>query len=195
MKKKKWYDYLWIYTPIYLLLGMFNILFAWLGMIEFAIPLGIAVIKGNKTFCHRYCGRGQFFDLLGNKLKLSRQKQPPKFLSSKLFRYTFLIFFMSMFIMMIYSTYQVFAGTKNMTQIITLLWSLKIPWMFAYQGTVYSPGVAQFAFGMYSMMLTSSVLGFLTMLIYRPRTWCVYCPMGTMTQAICQIRNRGNNDE
>ena len=47
--------------------------------------------------------------------------------------------------MMIYSTYQVFAGTKNMTQIVTLLWSVKIPWMFAYQGTVYSPGVAQFA--------------------------------------------------
>ena len=73
-KKKHWCDYLWIYTPIYLALGMFNILFAWLGMIEFLIPLCLALFGGEKVFCNRYCGRGQLFDLLGNKLKLSRKK-------------------------------------------------------------------------------------------------------------------------
>ena len=28
--KKHWYDYLWIVSLLYLLLGFFNILFAWL---------------------------------------------------------------------------------------------------------------------------------------------------------------------
>ena len=37
--KKKWYDYLWIWTIIYFVLGFFNILFAWLGMIDFLVPL------------------------------------------------------------------------------------------------------------------------------------------------------------
>lgn len=187
-KKKRWYEYLWIYTPIYLVLGMFNILFAWLGMIEFILPIGIAIIKGEKLFCNRYCGRGQLFEVLGNRLHLSRKKRPPKFLSSKWFRYAFLTFFMTMFLMMIVTTIQVFSDVQDLRQVVTILWSFKVPWQFAYQGTFYSEGVAQFAFGMYSMMLTSSILGFITMVFYRPRSWCVYCPMGTMTQAICKMK-------
>lgn len=47
---------------------------------------------------------------------------------------------------------------------------------------VFSDGVAQFAFGFCSVMLTSTVLGLFTMVLFKPRSWCVYCPMGTMTQ-------------
>ena len=39
MKAKHWYDYLWVYAIIYFALGFFNILFAWLGMIDFLLPL------------------------------------------------------------------------------------------------------------------------------------------------------------
>lgn len=46
--KKKWYDYLWIWTIIYFVLGFFNILFAWLGMIDFLVPLIFAIVGGNK---------------------------------------------------------------------------------------------------------------------------------------------------
>ena len=48
MKKKHWYDYLWIWSIIYFALGFFNILFAWLGMIDFLVPLGFAIF-GNKA--------------------------------------------------------------------------------------------------------------------------------------------------
>ena len=50
-KKKHWYDYLWIWAIIYFALGFFNILFAWFGMIDFLLPLGIAIFGGNKFFC------------------------------------------------------------------------------------------------------------------------------------------------
>ncbi len=59
MKNKHWYDYLWIWSVVYFGLGFFNILFAWLGMIDFIVPLLFAVFGGNKGFCNRYCGRGQ----------------------------------------------------------------------------------------------------------------------------------------
>ncbi|MEG0592036.1 MAG: 4Fe-4S binding protein [Coprobacillus sp.] len=193
-KKKHWYDYLWIYTPIYLALGMFNILFAWLGMIEFIVPLFISIFGGGKLFCNQFCGRGQLFNLLGNKLKLSRQKNPPKFLYSLWFRYGFLAFFMTMFILMVITTVNVFLGTQSLKEIVTVLWTFKVPWDFAYHGTIISQGVAQFAFGMYSIMLTSSILGFITMLIYKPRSWCVYCPMGTMTQGICKLKKGKYNN-
>lgn len=45
------------------------------------------------------------------------------------------------------------------------------------------------AFGFYSVMLTSTVLGLITMVLFKPRSWCVYCPMGTMTQLICKAKN------
>ena len=191
-KKKKWYDYLWIASLLYLILGFFNILFGWLGLICFIVPLLISIIKGNKAYCNKYCGRGQLFELLGNKLKLSRQKDIPGFIKSKWFRYGFLIFFMTMFANMLFTTYLVFEGTNDLRQVVTLLWTFKVPWKFAYHGTLFAPWVAQFAFGFYSMMLTSTVLGMITMMLFKPRSWCVYCPMGTMTQGICQLKHRND---
>jgi polyferredoxin len=72
---------------------------------------------------------------------------------------------------------------------VTLLWVFKLPWQWTHTSFV-KPWVAQFAFGFYSVMLTSTLLGFVTMLLCKPRSWCVYCPMGTMTQGICLLKNR-----
>lgn len=188
MKTKKWTEYLWIASSVYLLLGFFNILFAWLGLLCFLIPLAIAAFGNNKFYCNLYCGRGQLFGILESRLKLSRNKKPPRFLSSKWFRYGFLVFFMTMFFLMLYSTFLVFKG-QTLRQAVTLLWTFKLPWSWAYTEGSAAPWAAQFAFGFYSIMLTSTVLGLVTMLFFRPRSWCVYCPMGTMTQLICKAKN------
>ncbi len=185
-KSKHWSDYLWVATALYLTLGFFNILFAWLGLICFGLPLGIALFKGDKSYCNTYCGRGKLFGLLGGQMGLSRGKKPPDFLSTRWFRYGFLAFFMTMFGLMLATTYQVFAGAP-LKEVVTLLWVWKLPWHWA-GSTAATPWVAQFAFGFYSVMLTSTVIGLITMVLYRPRTWCVYCPMGTMTQGICQLK-------
>ena len=95
--KKQWYDYLWVASLLYLVLGFFNILFAWLGLLCFFIPLLIAVIGGSKGYCNRYCGRGQLFGLLGGRFGLSRRKAVPRWMKSKVFRYGFLVFFFAMF--------------------------------------------------------------------------------------------------
>lgn len=187
-KKKHLYEYLWILSSLYLILGLFNILFAWLGLICFIVPLLISIVKGNKGYCNKYCGRGQLLDLLGNKLKLSRNKPMPKFLKSKYFRYGFLIFFLTMFINMVFNTYLVFQGTNTLKEVLTILWTFKLPWNFTDLSYV-SPWVAQFSFGFYGLMLTSTLLGIITMALYKPRSWCVYCPMGTMTQGICIIKD------
>ena len=187
MKKKKWYDYLWIVSASYLILGFFHILFAWIGLLCFFIPLLLAIFGGDKLYCNRYCGRGQLFDLLGNKFHLSRKKDIPGFLRSKWFRYGFLIFFFIMFFQMLFNTYLVFQGTNSLKEAVTLLWTFRLPWNWAYHGTA-APWVAQFAFGFYSVMLTSTVLGLVTMALFKPRSWCVYCPMGTMTQTICKAK-------
>lgn len=187
-KQKRWYEFLWIFSALYLTLGIFNILFAWLGLLCFFIPLAISIIRGNKAYCNKYCGRGQLFELLGGRFGFSRKKVPPKFLRSKWFRYGFLTFFMTMFGLMLYSTWLVFSGA-TLQQAVTLLWVFRLPWDWVNTSYV-APAIAQFAFGFYSVMLTSTVLGLVTMILFKPRSWCVYCPMGTMTQGICQIKHR-----
>lgn len=188
--RKRWYDYLWIVSLLYLILGFFNILFAWLGLACFLIPLMISLAKGTKGYCNRYCGRGQLFQLLGGRFGFSRRRDIPKWMKSKGFRYGFLAFFLAMFLVMLWNTCLVFAGTQELSQTVTLLWRFRLPWHWAYHGTIFHKGVAQFAFGFYSVMLTSTILGMITMVLFKPRSWCVYCPMGTITQLVCKVKNR-----
>ncbi len=187
-KTKKWYDYLWIWSILYFALGFFNILFAWLGMLDFVIPLIFAIVGGNKWFCNHMCGRGQLFSLLGT--RCSRKKLAPKWIYSKWFRVGFLAFFLTMFGNMIFQTYLVFQGTSSVKTAIKLFWTFRVPWKWAYTPGLFPGWVYQFSFGFYGLMLTSTLIGLIVMVLYRPRTWCAFCPMGTMTQGICKAKKQ-----
>lgn len=186
--QKHWYDYLWFVTPLYLGLGFFNIMFAWIGMIFFLLPLLMALFSGNKLYCNRYCDRGQFLQLLGGRMQLSRNKPTPHWMRTKTFRCGFLIFFFVMFFQMLFVTYLVASEATGLQEIVKLFWIFKLPWHWAYHGTVLPLWMVQFAFGFYSMMLTSTLIGLIVMVLYKPRTWCVFCPMGTTTQLICKSK-------
>lgn len=192
MKKTHWYDYLWIWSILYFALGFFNILFAWFGMIDFLLPVFIALFGGNKWFCNHLCGRGQLFTKIGSGCKCSRNKLAPKWISSSWFRYGFLVFFLLMFGNMIFQTYLVASGAGSLREAITLFWTFQVPWGWTYASGTVPDWIAQFSFGFYSLMLTSTLIGLIVMVLFRPRTWCSFCPMGTMTQTICKIKNRKN---
>ena len=161
MKQKHWYHYLWIWSILYFSLGFVNILFAWLGLISFCLPLLFAIVGGNKLFCNRYCDRGQLLRFLGSQLGFSKRHDMPAWMYGKAFR--------------------------SLQEFVTLFWTFQLPWHWAYSGNV-APATAQFAFGLYSLMLTSEIIALAAMLYYRPRAWCAFCPMGTLTQGICQIK-------
>lgn len=130
---------------------------------------------------------------LGGDLKCSRNKPTPKWMASKWFRYGFLIFFLAMFGNMGFQTYLVASGSENLREAIKLFRTFRIPWGWTYSGSIFPDWVAQFSFGFYSLMLTSLLIGLIVMSFFKPRTCCAFCPMGTMTQAICKLRNRKNN--
>ena len=88
---------------------------------------------------------------LGGDCKWSRNHPTPKWLSSKWFRYGFLLFFLTMFGNMLFQTCLVASGAKN---------------------------------------LTEAIIGLAVMALFKPRSWCVFCPMSTMTQTICKIKTR-----
>ena len=194
MRRRPWYHYFWIWSVVYFALGFFNILFAWLGMIDFLLPLAIAIVGGNKWFCNHLCGRGQLFDLLGASLRMSRNRPTPRMLSSAGFRCGFLAFFMAMFGNVVFQTWLVARGARSLREAVTLLWAFRVPWRWAHDPSLLPelPAWAvQFSYGFYSLMLTSAIVGLVAMALWKPRSWCVFCPMGTMTQSICKLKNRG----
>ena len=82
------------------------------------------------------------------------------------------------------------AGASSLKEAIKLFWTIGVPWGWAYSAGTVPAWIAKFSFGFYSLMLTSTLIGLIMMYLYKPRTWCSFCPMGTMTQGICKIKNR-----
>ena len=78
---------------------------------------------------------------------------------------------------------------SSLREAIKLFWTFRVPWGWTYTAGTVADWVAQFSFGFYSLMLTSLLLGLIVMVLYKPRTWCAFCPMGTMTQGICKLKN------
>lgn len=93
-----------------------------------------------------------------------------------------------MFANMLFQTWLVGSGAESLKESIKLFWTVRIPWSWTYTAGIVPNWVAQFSFGFYSIMLTSMLLGLIVMVLYKPRSWCTFCPMGTMTQAICKIK-------
>ena len=150
-KRNHWYDYLWVLTALYLALGFFNILFAWLGLLCFFIPLIMASTFGTKSYCNKYCGRGQLFELIGNSWKLSPKRDIPSWMRSHTFRYGFLLFFTTMFVNMLVSTYLVFTHAIYFHKTVSLLWTFDVPWHWAYSGGGQARG------GEFAFLLTAAV--------------------------------------
>lgn len=109
---------------------------------------------------------------------------------SKWFRYGFLLFFLAMFGNMVFQTWLVASGAGSFKEVIQLFWTIKVPWGWTYTAGMAADWVAKFSFGFYSLMLTSTLIGLIVMLLYKPRSWCTFCPMGTMTQTICKLKNK-----
>ena len=166
--KKHWYDYLWIASLLYLLLGFFNILFAWLGLLCFFIPLIISVVSGTKSYCNRYCGRGQLFGLLGGRFGLSRRKDIPKWMKSKAFRYGFLAFFFAMFFLMLWNTYLVFAGVRDLGQGGHPAVDLQAALELGLPRHPFPSRRGAVRLRLLGVMLTSTVLGLITMCCSSP---------------------------
>ena len=111
---------------------------AWLGMIDFLVPLVFALVGGNKHFCNKYCGRGQLLNVLGKNGRCSLGRPAPKWMASKGFRYGFLAFFLTMFGNMLFQTWLVANGARSLREMIKLFWTIRVPW-----GWTYTAGIVQ----------------------------------------------------
>jgi hypothetical protein len=98
-----------------------------------------------KWFCARACPRMTVFGAFGP--LFSRYRPAPKWMTSKVFRYAFLAFFM----------------VCSMGQAIRLM-----------------PNLYQVGAFFWRVCLVTYGISFALAVLYKPRTWCAFCPIGTL---------------
>ncbi|HAN44508.1 MAG TPA: hypothetical protein DCP97_03860 [Ruminococcaceae bacterium] len=175
-------NYLFIFTVIFFILGMVNILFAWLGLACMLLPFILLVRDSKKTWCQKYCPRASLYTTCGKATSKFSLKTPRFFVSGGMKWIILAYFALSMFIV-INSTIKVASGNVPPMLHVRFLIMFRLP--FDLPQLIAISGLPQwtyhFGYRFYSLMLTTTILGLIMALVYKPRTWCTVCPVSTLS--------------
>lgn len=153
-------EYGWIITLLVAIGGLWQ---PKLGLIVLFIMAGLVItsfFKG-RYWCGNICPHGSVFDKL--LLPISKVKELPKFLKSKYMGIGFFLFFMYNFTRKMLGVFNSW-GTYDFLDRLGLLFS-----------------------NTYLMVL---IIGGGLSILINPRTWCQFCPMGTMQKLSYKLGNK-----
>lgn len=179
--KKLWIKYSYIFTLLFFILGIFNIIFAWIGLLCLILPFVFVIKNREKTWCKFYCPRSNLFNRVFSIIGLNRSA--PKWLVNGKGRRVMLIYFLVNLTMICLSTLMVFLDKREPMEKVKFLIAFQLPWKMPNLLNVgIMPNWAvHLGFRIYSMMFSTIIIGLLVGFFYRARTWCSICPMGTLT--------------
>lgn len=190
--KKNWTNYLFIITLLFFALGFFNIVFAWLGFICMILPFVLLAKDKKKTWCQNYCPRASLFSTVC-KGRQKTGKAGPNWLIRGKAKWVILAYFCINLFMLTMSTVMVFRGIREPIDNIRFLIAFQLPWdmpQILNLGTM-PDWVVHLSYRIYSMMLTTTVLGLILGWIFKPRTWCTVCPINTISDiSIKQMKKK-----
>ena len=179
--KNGWIKYSYLFTILFFILGLFNIVFAWLGFLCLIMPFVFVIKDNKKTWCQSYCPRSNLFSRLFS--KIGAKRTAPKWLTDGRGKQIMLTYFSINLLMIFLSTFMVFLDKRAPLEKVRFLIAFQLPWTMPNLldiGVV--PGwVVHLGFRAYSMMVTTTIIGLLVGYLYRPKSWCVICPMGTLS--------------
>lgn len=137
---------------VYLALGWF---YPVIGVIAFICMMGpvLTSIWRGRYWCGHFCPRGNMFDRLLS--KYSPHKPIPPFVRTSGFRLFMVLFIFTMF------------GI----QLSQARWSEGGYALWSDIGRVF-----------WTIILVTTIVGVVLAFIYAPRTWCSFCPMGTISR-------------
>ena len=150
-------QYAWILTVLIGIGGQFIPSLGLLVPLIMAALIGISLFKG-KYWCGNFCPHGSFFDNLLQ--PVSRHIQIPKFLHSNLLIAAVLVFFMYNMGSRFFRVYSEMEGSA----------------LFERLGFIFS-----------NTYLVVLLVGGLLAVTVNPRTWCQFCPMGTIQSIFYRI--------
>lgn len=151
MKKHSHMKWSWIIMVSFLVLGILDFRFGVLGFMCMGAPIYHALRGRGKVHCRSYCPRGS---ILGKFLPyVSLNKDMPRFMTSKWFKYFLLALMVGVFSFSLSHAH----------------------WQFN-----------SIAMRVFRFMVMSLGVGVVTGILFKPRSWCVICPMGTATGLVAQ---------
>lgn len=174
-------------------LGFINILFAWLGFACLILPFVLLAKNKRKTWCQGYCPRASLFEVLFRKRSLTGKAAPNWLVRGKAKWFVLVYFGFNLFVLTL-STVMVSFGRRAPIDKIRFLIAFKLPWNIPqlFDFGVFPNWTVHLSFRIYSMMLTTTVLGLLLAWIFRPRTWCTVCPVNTISNLVLNKNNPTN---
>ncbi len=176
------YKYLYLITLAFFGLSFVNIHFALLGVICMTIPMFLLQRDQKKTWCQGYCPRANLFMTLGKNRRSKGKVTPMSFIRGNV-KNIVLVYFGISLLISVMSTLQVFIG--NMAPMLIPRFLIILPINITFPQLITLSGIpvwiTHFAFRMFSMMMTTTILGLSLSYIYKPRTWCTICPVNTIS--------------
>ena len=155
----KLYSIAWIFVPLIAIGGLFIAELGLLVMLVMLALISIGLVNG-RFFCGNICPHGSLFDTVISKISFNRKI--PSFFKNKFLKWGFFALFMGMFVFrfIIALTASEGALTANLGA------------MFVMQ-----------------YLIMPTILGVTLAILINPRTWCSFCPMGTMTNVMSKLGN------
>lgn len=180
MKFKHLSKKLFFIPLLFFVLGIININLSLLGLICFILPFIFLAKYRKKIWCQYYCPRSGMLQVLLTKFSL--KLKPPKWLTSKNIKEFFVYyFFVSLFIIS-YSTWVVYQGKVLPLTHLRFFLIFKIPLQLP-QLIDFSlhPAILHLSYRVYSMIVTTTIIGLTLGLLYMPRFWCSICPINSLS--------------
>ena len=178
---KNYQNRLWLVTIGLFLLSFINIGFMALGIICFIIPFVQYLKYKEQIWCKYFCPRAGFFTKAFKKIGL--KKPLPKWLRGEKLKEVVIYYFIINLSFITLSSIMVFLGRiqpiEELRLLIVIGTSLKMPQLIPL---ALPPVLLHFSYRMLSIMVTSISFGSILGFIYAPRTWCIICPVMTLTR-------------
>ena len=180
MRTKGFYRWLPGITVAYFALGFINITLATSALICMILPFILAARHHRKTWCQSVCPRAAFLNLIG---RFGTRRPAPGGMTRPGAQRTVLMYFCMNILFATMSSIMVATGRMDMIDRVRFLMAFQIPWSLPQLWAI--PGLPDWlvhvSYRFYSVMWTSTVVGTVLAVLYRPRTWCAVCPVSSMT--------------
>ena len=173
---------LFIIAILYFIFPFISIVFSLTAILCIAIPFIILGMEKENLWCRHYCPRASFITILGRK-KGSYKKTPVMFTDGYLKK--LLLTYISMNLIFITgSTIQVALGNMAAMPFIRLFIAIPLFPIPQVLNIELSQWIIHLSYRLYSMMVSSTILGLWFGVLYRGRAWCAVCPVGTLLKKI-----------
>jgi len=168
MKNKKSFLFM-NFTLIFLILGFVNIHTAYLSFVCMALPFILLFRHKKNIWCSEICPRADYLSLF-RFINLGK-KAPDWLFSDRTKKYLLQYFFMNL-LFIVASTVMVSMSKLPPIDKVRLFIFLQIPWNMPQLliSTTQSPVALHLAYRFYSIMLSSTLMGTVLAVVYKPKT-------------------------